>query len=89
MQRITSQQNQRVKDAARLTTSRGRQSQGRIAVYGIRESFRALQSEAVPIEALVCTDIISDEQLANLRKVQQQRSFEILDLSRELFKKAK
>ncbi len=87
VQRITSPQNQRIKDAARLTTSRGRNAQGRIAVYGVRESLRALQSDAKPVEAIVCSEITSSENLAEVQAIQKHKPFEILDLPRDLFKK--
>ena len=87
MQRITSPQNQRVKDAARLTTTRGRNAQGRIAVYGIRESVRALESDARPIEAFVCSEVTPPEHLDRLKDIQKTKPFEIIDLPRDLFKK--
>ena len=52
--RITSRQNQRVKDAVQLRTSRGRREQGRFIIDGTREIARALAAGIQSVEAFVC-----------------------------------
>ncbi len=51
---ITSRQNQRVKDAARLRLARERLERGRFLFNGAREIVRALEAGIVPLEAYVC-----------------------------------
>jgi RNA methyltransferase, TrmH family len=55
--RITSRQNQRVKDAARLRTGRGRQHQGRMIIDGTREILRAVEAGLPLVEAFVCQEL--------------------------------
>ncbi len=53
-QRISSAQNPRIKQAARLRDRRGRQRQGRIIVDGRREICRALGAGIRPLELFLC-----------------------------------
>ena len=55
--RITSRQNPRVKEAARLRIGRERQRQGRFIVEGVREIERALAAGVRPIELFVCNEL--------------------------------
>lgn len=52
--RITSRQNPRVKDAARLRTRRGRDRQGRCLIDGTREIVRAVEAGIDCLEAFIC-----------------------------------
>jgi TrmH family RNA methyltransferase len=55
--RITSRQNPRIKEAARLRTGRGRQRQGRFIIDGAREIDRAMAAGIRAIEAYVCEEL--------------------------------
>ena len=46
--RITSLQNQRIKDAIKLRDRRGRDKQGRFVIDGLREIERAIAAGLVP-----------------------------------------
>ncbi len=63
--RITSRQNPRVKEAARLRTGRGRRQQGRILIDGAREAIRAVAAGVRCVEAFVC------EELCHSREAEQ------------------
>ncbi len=54
---ITSLQNARVKDAARLRDRRGRDKQQRIIIDGAREVLRAIESNAQIVELFVCSEL--------------------------------
>ncbi len=55
--RITSRQNPRVKDAARLRIARERQRCGRFIIDGAREIIRAMKTGIVPIEAYISDEL--------------------------------
>jgi TrmH family RNA methyltransferase len=60
--RISSRQNPRVKDAARLRTGRGRQRAGQILIDGAREIVRAVAAGVRCVEAFICEELcISDD----------------------------
>lgn len=58
MERITSSQNPRVKQAAKLHDRRARQQQGRFPIDGVRELLRALESGVRPAEAFICPELL-------------------------------
>jgi len=68
MESIHSHQNPRIKKLVRLHSSRGRQKQNRIAIFGGREILRAIQSGVEPDELFIC------EQLAEPVLVTEVRS---------------
>jgi len=53
---ITSLQNQRVKDAAKLRDRRQRDKQGRFLIDGVRELDRALDAGVTPVEVFACEE---------------------------------
>ena len=66
MQKITSQDNPRLKNAIRLHTTRGRKSQERILVFGLREIKRAIENGVFPDELFICETNATDDQLSKL-----------------------
>jgi TrmH family RNA methyltransferase len=54
---ITSRQNVRIKEAARLRQRRQRDRQGRFLIDGIREINRALDARIEVVESYVCTSL--------------------------------
>ena len=61
MEKITSEQNQRVKRAMKLHTSRGRRQQQRIIVFGVKEIKRAIENGVVVDEVFVCTGLLNED----------------------------
>jgi TrmH family RNA methyltransferase len=59
-QHITSRQNARVKDAARLRLGRQRQRQGRFLIDGAREILRAIDAGIEIVEAFVCEPLVGE-----------------------------
>lgn len=57
IEKITSLQNQRIKKAIRLHSSRGRQLQNRIIVFGNREVSRAIEA-GIRFEEIFCTETL-------------------------------
>lgn len=68
IERITSQQNLRIKQAVRLHSSRGRQTQGRIIVFGAREIERAIEAGVV-FEELFFSDSESNEFVGRFQSI--------------------
>ncbi len=60
-QHITSRQNVRVKEAAKLRLRRQRERQGRFVIDGGRELLRALEAGIEVVEAFVCEPLGDDE----------------------------
>ena len=58
MQHITSRQNERVKEAAKLRNSRQRAKQGRFVIDGARSILRAVQSGIEIAEAFICQEMV-------------------------------
>ena len=69
MEEITSKQNPRIKSLLRLHTSRGRQQQNRIAIFGSREIVRALQAGLEPDGLFVCLELVSPLVLKQVQKI--------------------
>ncbi len=82
METITSFQNQRFKDAMRLHTSRGRQKQQRIIVFGYREVTRAIESGVHFSELLILPERLGERELAV-----SGMETSIVSLARPLFEK--
>lgn len=59
-QHITSRQNVRVKDAAKLRLHRQRERQGRFLIDGAREALRAIERGFEIVEAFVCEPLCLD-----------------------------
>ena len=83
METITSAQNQRFKDAMRLHSSRGRQKQQRIIVFGSREVQRAIDA-GVQFEELM---VLADTSKANEIPSEQLPNTSIVTLAAPLFEK--
>jgi TrmH family RNA methyltransferase len=61
-QHITSRQNARIKDAAKLRERRQRQRQGRFLIDGAREIQRAIDRGVEIVEAFACEEHFDDDQ---------------------------
>ena len=62
MQHITSRQNERVKEAAKLRQARQRARQGRFLIDGRRQIIRALDAGIQLDEAFVCQSLVDSEE---------------------------
>jgi len=63
---ITSRQNQRVRDAAKLRDRRAREKQGRTLIDGARELDRAIRAGAALLETFVCESLCTEHALQTL-----------------------
>jgi len=87
MKTITSPQNQGYKNALRLKTSRGRKSQQRFIIFGLREVNRAIGLEVPIVQVFVCSQGLPSSQIQELKdQLIQSVSSEadLLDLSDKL-----
>jgi RNA methyltransferase, TrmH family len=85
--RISSRQNQRVKDAARLRDGRARQRQGRFLVDGAREIVRAVQAGIRCTEAFVCDELLNTTESRAAADAANAAGAEMLDVSPEVYDK--
>ncbi|NOY40596.1 MAG: RNA methyltransferase [Planctomycetes bacterium] len=86
-EKITSRQNTRVKEAAKLRGARQRTKQGRFLIDGAREIVRALDSEIEIVEAFVCPPLCTLD--ASQTAVARLNSGEavVADVTPEVFEK--
>ena len=79
--RITSRQNPRVKDAARLRTRRWREREGRFLIDGAREIMRAVAAGVHCLEAFVCDELCDSPESQEAIEAIQAAGGEILSVS--------
>ena len=85
---ITSLQNQRVKDAAKLRDRRQREKQGRFLIDGVRELDRALDAGLLPADVFICSDLCaSDEARRLFARVTQLAPQAVSEVTAEVFEK--
>jgi TrmH family RNA methyltransferase len=87
MEVISSSQNQRIKKLVRLHSSRGRQQQNRIAVFGSREIIRAIRSGIEPDELFVCSQLVNADVMSAIGKLYPDFDSRAISVSEELFDK--
>lgn len=88
MKKISSPQNPRLKNAIRLKTSRGRKTQRRIIVFGLREVQRALESGIQPLEVFLSREMLSDDDCLPFQEMAE-RGTVVYDLSATLMQRLK
>jgi TrmH family RNA methyltransferase len=87
-QLITSLQNQRVKDAAKLRERRQRDKQGRFLIDGIRELDRALDAGLAPADVFVCPALATSDGARQLcAKLAQACPDAVSEVTPEVFEK--
>ncbi|HEV7225956.1 MAG TPA: RNA methyltransferase [Pirellulales bacterium] len=84
---ITSLQNQRVKDAAKLRERRQREKQGRILIDGARELLRAIEAGIELAEVFVCQSLCQTEDARRVLDLLDRTRAEILHVTPEVFAK--
>lgn len=84
---ITSPQNPRVKEAARLRDRRHRQKQGRILIDGAREISRAIRAGVRVLEAFVCEPLCTSDEARHLLGLLDKCGGEMLQVTEPVFEK--
>ena len=84
---ITSVQNPRVKDAARLRDRRHRERQGRFLIDGAREIRRALQAGIKLEQLFVCQELCRSDAAEQALELARSQGFEILSVTPQVFAK--
>ncbi len=85
--RITSRQNPRVKDAARLRTGRERKRQHRFIMDGAREVSRAIAAGAHCVEAFVCNELCDAPESGEAVEALQTAGVEIVFVTPDVYAK--
>ncbi|HEX6964078.1 MAG TPA: RNA methyltransferase [Lacipirellula sp.] len=87
MQHITSRQNVRVKEAAKLRDARQRQKQGRFLIDGGREILRAIERGVDVVEAFICEPLLVDGEARQAAERLRQSSPVVATVTAEVFEK--
>jgi TrmH family RNA methyltransferase len=85
--RITSRQNQRVKDTVRLRIGRERQQQKRFLIDGAREISRAMAAGIQCLEAFVCEELCKSAECQAALEAVQSAGIERFDVTRDVYEK--
>jgi RNA methyltransferase, TrmH family len=86
-QHITSRQNARVKEAAKLRQARQRERQGRFLIDGAREILRAVEAGVEIIEAFVCEPLLGDDEAREAAARVGETRADVATVSQEVFEK--
>jgi RNA methyltransferase, TrmH family len=86
-QHITSRQNARVKEAAKLRDGRQRQKQGRFVIDGGREILRAVERGVEVVEAFICEPLLHDEEARAAAEALRHSSAVVATVTEEVFEK--
>lgn len=84
---ITSRQNARVKQTAKLRQRRQRDRQGRFLIDGLREIERALDAGVEPLEAFVCQPLCDSEAAERLAERLEQSTADVATVTPEVYEK--
>jgi len=84
---ITSPQNPRVKELARLRDARGRHRAGRFVIDGARELARAIASNFDLVEAYICPELCESSESREVLQALAARSIPTVRVSRAVFEK--
>jgi TrmH family RNA methyltransferase len=87
MQHITSRQNARVKEAAKLRLARQRERQGRFVIDGARELLRAINSGIEIVEGFVCESRCQDAETKQAAAALTQSRAAVATVTEEVFEK--
>jgi RNA methyltransferase, TrmH family len=85
--KITSRQNQRIKDAAKLRERRHRQREQRFLIEGVRELSRAIQAGVPIVEAFISSDFADSREDDPLLTALRQQSVPIHNVATDVFEK--
>jgi TrmH family RNA methyltransferase len=86
-QHITSRQNARVKEAAKLRDRRARERQGRFVIDGAREIQRALAAGVEVVEAFVCQALCVDAEARDAAAKLGESGAVVATVTKEVFEK--
>ncbi len=87
MQEITSPQNPRLKNAAKLRTRRGREKQNRIIIDGFREVGHAIDASTEITELFGCMSILNKEKRQRFEELAQRAKTEVFNVDTHVFNK--
>jgi RNA methyltransferase, TrmH family len=87
IQHITSRQNVRVKEAAKLRLSRQRERQGRLVIDGARELLRAMDAGVEMVEGFICEPLLRDEEARQAAERLRQTRAVMATVAEEVFEK--
>jgi TrmH family RNA methyltransferase len=87
VQHITSRQNVRVKEAAKLRDARQRQKQGRFVIDGGREILRAVERGVEIVEAFISEPLLADDEAREAAERLRQESPVVSTVTEEVFEK--
>ena len=89
--RITSLQNNRIKNVVKLRQRRQRDTQRLTVVEGVREVSRALQQDVIPQQAFVCPELITgveaETAVTHLHQLAQTQATQLFEVTPALFAK--
>lgn len=85
--RITSPQNQRIKDAVRLRQHRARQKQGRMIIDGVRELAHAVRADLEWIDVFVCPEFCHSDQARHVLEQLADRKVEVSEVAPPVMEK--
>jgi TrmH family RNA methyltransferase len=86
-QHITSRQNARVKEAAKLRSGRQRERQRRFLIDGAREILRAIGAGVEVVEAFICEPLLHDDESRDAAARLAESSAIVATVSEEVFEK--
>jgi len=87
LQEITSPQNPRLKNAAKLRTRRGREKQNRIIIDGFREVGHAIDASTEITELFGCMSILNKEKRQRFEELAQRAKTEVFNVDTHVFNK--
>lgn len=85
--RITSRQNQQVKDAVRLRESRERRRHQQFIVDGAREILRAIASGIRPLQTFICEELCQSAECREAKDAAETRAAEVFQVSPDVYAK--
>ncbi len=89
--RITSLQNNRIKNVVKLRQRRQRDAQRLTVVEGVRETLRALQHHVIPQEAFICPELVAgveaETAVSILHQLARSQATQLFEVPSELFAK--
>jgi TrmH family RNA methyltransferase len=86
-QHITSRQNARIKDAAKLRQRRQREKQQRFVIDGGREMLRAIDAGVRVVEAFVCEPLLADDEVRQAAARLAAAGADVATVTEEVFEK--
>ncbi|MDZ4200225.1 MAG: RNA methyltransferase, partial [Kiritimatiellia bacterium] len=84
---LTSRQNERIKQAAKLRDRSGREESGRLLIEGYRETLRALDNGVKPFELFYCPPLFQGSNEPTLIERCAAQGADLLECAESVFRK--